>query len=234
MEKLPKDWLTQGWVDFEHKKYVILAYLQQVQQNFTSHKLFPDLPELRAHCYETQQLQQSKGQINAAFPKNLSGIDGAKRQLTYQPTHQDDAFLTEIDHILGYALPLFQQTLARGQNQYADIEAQITFLPVGIVPLHLQDGYLFIYRARLHQTDVYQYQIRLFENQVERSVHTTYLQTIHKSAATTFEGLKLSLVRQRRELPNPATYLVESPGNYPVQEALLPIAKRLIVKHTIV
>ena len=234
MEKLPKDWLTQGWVDFEHKKYVILAYLQQVQQNFSNQKLFPDLPELRAHYHETQQLQQSKGQINAAFPKNLSGVDWAKQQLTYQPAHQDDAFLTEIDHILGYALPLFQQTLAQGQNQYADIEAQISFLPVGIVPLQLQEGYLFIYRARLHETDIYQYQIRLFENQVERSVHTTYLQTVRKSMATTFEGLKLNLVRQRRELPNPATYLVESPGSYPVQETLLPIAKRLIVKHTVV
>ena len=76
MEKLPKDWLTQGWVDFEYKKYVILAYLQQVQHNFSNQKLFPDLPELRAHYHETQQLQQSKGQINAAFPKICRELTG--------------------------------------------------------------------------------------------------------------------------------------------------------------
>ena len=28
MEKLSKDWLTQGLIDFEYKKYVLMAYLQ--------------------------------------------------------------------------------------------------------------------------------------------------------------------------------------------------------------
>jgi hypothetical protein len=43
----------------------------------------------------------------------------------------------------------------------------------------------------------------------------------------------VNLVKKRRELPNPATYLVESPRNYPLQETLLPMAKKMIVKYVI-
>ena len=139
--------------------------------------------------------------------------------------------MTEIDSILDYSLPLFQQTLTQGQSQYADIEAQLTFAPVGIVPLHLKEGYLFLYRTRRSETDIYHYQVRLFEQPDQRGVQTTYLETVRKNVSTTFEHLKLTLIRKRRELPNPATYLVESPADYPVQETLLPIAKKLIVKY---
>ncbi|MEZ4902956.1 MAG: hypothetical protein R2822_14990 [Spirosomataceae bacterium] len=34
---------------------------------------------------------------------------------------------------------------------------------IGIVPLQLQEGYLFIYHTRHNETDIYHYQIRLFE-----------------------------------------------------------------------
>jgi hypothetical protein len=139
--------------------------------------------------------------------------------------------LSEFDSILDYSLPLFQQTLTQGQSQFADIEAQLTFAPVGIVPLHLKEGYLFLYRTRHSETDIYHYQIRLFEHHEQRGVRTTHIETVRKGVSTTFENLKLTLIKKRRELPNPATYLVESPADYPVQETLLPIAKRLIVKY---
>lgn len=31
MDNLQKDWLTQGLIDFEYKKYVLLAYLNKAR-----------------------------------------------------------------------------------------------------------------------------------------------------------------------------------------------------------
>jgi hypothetical protein len=229
MATLKNDWLTEGWIDFEYKKYLLMAYLQEVSGNFGQYKLFPDLLNVQKHYETTVQLKQAKEQMTASFPKKLTGIDLKKKTFIYEKIKESD-YLSEFDSILNYSLPLFQQTLTQGQTQFADIEAQLTFAPVGIVPLHLKEGYLFLYRTRRSETDIYHYQIRLFEHHEQRGVHTTYLETVRKSVSTTFENLKLTLIKKRRELPNPATYLVESPADYPVQETLLPIAKRLIVK----
>ncbi|RDB08031.1 hypothetical protein [Runella aurantiaca] len=230
MATLTTDWLTEGWIDFEYKKYLLLAYLQDVKGNFSQARLFPDLPDVQTHFETASQLKNMKSEIVASFPKKVTGVDFKKKRFVYEK-FQESQQLSEIDSILEYSLPLFQQTLTEGRSQYADIEAQLTFAPVGLVPLHLKEGYLFLYRARRHETDIYHYQIRLFEHREQRGVQTTYLETVRKSISTTFENLKLTLIKKRRELPNPATYLIESPADYPVQETLLPIAKRLIVKY---
>ena len=232
MATFKNDWLTEGWIDFEYKKYVLLAYLQEVNGNFGQYKLFPDLSNVQKHYESTVQLKQSKDRLMAEFPKKATGVDLKKKQWVYEKFTESE-HLAEFDSILDYSLPLFQQTLTQGQSQCADIEAQLTFSPVGIVPLHLQEGYLFIYRARKSETDIYHYQVRLFESQTQRGVQTTHLETVRKNVSTTFEHLKLTLIRKRHELPNPATYLVESPADYPIQETLLPIAKRLIVKYVV-
>jgi hypothetical protein len=46
----------------------------------------------------------------------------------------------------------------------------------------------------------------------------------------TFENIKLDLVKRYKHLPNPATYLVESKYVLPLEETLLPIAKKKVVE----
>lgn len=230
MATLKTDWLTEGWIDFELKKYMVLAYLQEVNGNFKEARLFPDLPNVQTHYEMAAQLKSTKNKIVASFPKNVTGIDLKKKQIVYEKFKESEQF-AEIDSILDYSLPLFQQTLTQGQTQYADIEARLTFAPIGIVPLHLKEGYLFLYRTHRSETDIFHYELRLFEHHAQRGVQTTYLETVRKGVSTTFENLKLALIKKRRELPNPATYLIESPADYPVHETLLPIAKRLIVRY---
>ena len=49
MEKLSKDWLTQGLIDFEYKKYVLMAYLQRVKTSFERIELYPFMADLVFH-----------------------------------------------------------------------------------------------------------------------------------------------------------------------------------------
>jgi hypothetical protein len=51
-----------------------------------------------------------------------------------------------------------------------------------------------------------------------------------KSLGETFESIKLGLVKRFRELPNPATYLATSSLALPLQETLLPVAKRRLMR----
>jgi hypothetical protein len=46
----------------------------------------------------------------------------------------------------------------------------------------------------------------------------------------TYENIKYTLIKNRSDLPNPAVYSIETELNFPVEETLLPIAKRTLVK----
>jgi hypothetical protein len=46
----------------------------------------------------------------------------------------------------------------------------------------------------------------------------------------TYENIKYELIKNRGSLPNPAVYSIETELNFPVEETLLPIAKRSLVK----
>ncbi len=46
MKQLSETWFAEGFIDFELKKYTLLAYLQQVSACFNESKLYPQLSDL--------------------------------------------------------------------------------------------------------------------------------------------------------------------------------------------
>lgn len=232
MKNLQPDWLTQGRIDTEYQKYVIMAYLQAVQHNFSDQKLCPDLPDLRTHYENGLSFRQRKGTLNEAFPKRAVRIDAGRQRIEYQSDVPEDAYLTEVDAIMEFAVPRFGQLLTEGQKLWEDIAMSLTIEPVGLMPLRPDEGYLLLHRSTHSETHIYQFSLTLFDDSQPggRTVHLHFVETKRKSISTTFENMKLDLVRRNRHLPNPATFMLESKRNYPVQETLLPIARQLIVK----
>ena len=49
MVSLDKNWLTEGLIDFEYKKYELLAYLKNVGKSFSENRLYPFLGDLIFH-----------------------------------------------------------------------------------------------------------------------------------------------------------------------------------------
>ena len=46
MKSLSETWFAEGYIDFELKKYTLLAYLQEVNKYFDANKLYPQLADL--------------------------------------------------------------------------------------------------------------------------------------------------------------------------------------------
>ena len=230
MKKLQSDWFTQNWLDAEYQKYVVLAYLQAVQQNFTEHKLCPDLPELRRHYEAGVHFTRGKGTLNAAFPKRISGLSGPPPRIEYKSDVTDPDFMAEVDAIMEFALPRFQATLTEGHQRWIDIAQSLALVPVGLMPLRPEEGYLLIHTTNQRETHVYQFSLTLYSEEEPggRMVQLRFVEAVSKSLVNTFENIKLDLIRRHRELPNPATYRLESKRAYPVQETLLPIARQLL------
>lgn len=233
MKELNKNWLTEGLMDFEYKKYILLAYLKTVKKNFGEKKLYPYLSDLLFHYRNLLSIKENKQLLHENFPKQISKADFEKLQIIYKELVNDDRIMSELEEILSFSIPKFKEHLTEGKDIYEEIEENISISPVGISPLYPDEGYLFFYQDEGKETKVYEYQITIFENAEERfrGVHTSFIESFRKGLGITFEAMKIDLVKRYKKLPNPATYLINTRVSVPFDESLLPIAKRLLVKH---
>jgi hypothetical protein len=233
MSELSKDWLTQGLIDYEYKKYIVLAYLKDVRENFNNYVLYPFLSDLVFHYKNLLSIKENKQLIHENFPKVISKADFEKLQITYKKIVEDDEVMKEIEDILEFSIGKFKDILNEGKEIYEFVEENVEIMPIGLSPLYSKEGYLMINQKEKHDMEVYRYLITVFENANEtyRGVHTEFLETVTKSVSSTYETLKLDLIRRYRYLPNPATYLITAKVKLPFEETLFPVAKRLLVKY---
>jgi hypothetical protein len=233
MEKLSKDWLTQGLIDFEYKKYLLMAYLQTVKNSFGKVELYPFLADLVFHYRNLQALKENKALIRESFPKELSLEEFRKLELSYREMIEDDVVMGELESIINFALPQIKDSLQEGSIIYEYVESQCEISPVGVTPLYAKEGYLFVTQPPEKETNIYRYQMSIFEGSQEqlRSLNTEFIERVEKNPSNTYERLKLELIRKFKDLPNPAAYLILARMKFPFTETLMPVAKRLFVKH---
>jgi len=233
MEQLKVNWLTDGLIDFEYKKYVLLAYLKNVRESFDDRKLYPYMSDMIFHYQNLMTIKNNKSLLYENFPKTISKADFGKLELTYKRLIQEDEIMKEIEDIVEFAMPRFKSALETGKEIYEYVEKNIEFTPVGVTPIYTDEGYLFIQQDVSSDVNIYQYQLTFFEQAHERfrGVNTEFLKREERTVGNTFEQIKMKLVKKFSELPNPATFAVISKEFFPFPETLLPVAKRLLVRN---
>jgi hypothetical protein len=233
MKQLSQTWFAEGYIDFELKKYTLLAYLQQINRYFNENKLYPQLADLIFHYNNIVAFRENKKYLQEHFPKKLTGIQIEKLQVLYEQMIADDDLMQELEAIINYSADEMKTTISNGTEIYEFVEEKLTITPIGIMPIDTQEGYFFLSAGRTKSTYVYQYRLSFFEKHDEkfRSIKTNYVELMHRSMVNTYESLKSELIRNRSELPNPAVYSIETGLSFPVEETLLPIAKRCLVKY---
>lgn len=233
MDELNPNWLTNGLIDFEYKKYQLLAYLQKVKSAFGRVELYPFLSDLVQHYRTLKSIHENKGLIQDAFPKEIS-LEGLKNlEVSYKKLLADDSVMKEIDDILNFSLSKMKGSLDEGSFIYEYVESQCEISSVGLSSLYADEGYLFISQPPQKETEVFRYQITFFQPGSEpmRGIHTQYIFSTERSISNSFEQIKLRLMREFTDLPNPSTYLITSKLKFPFTQTLMPVAKRLLVKH---
>ena len=233
MEQLSKDWLTHGLIDFEYKKYVLLAYLKRVKRSFERVELYPHMGDLVFHYRNLLAIRDNKTLLRESFPKELSLEEFHKLELSYRKMIEDDDVMSELESIIEFSIPQVKDSLQEGSIIFEYVESQCEISPIGVTPLYAKEGYLFVTQPPEHETNVYRYQVSIFGDAQDplRSLNTEFVEAISKTPMVTYESLKLNLLRKYKDFPNPATYLILSRMKFPFSETLMPVAKRLFVKH---
>jgi len=233
MKSLNTNWITEGWVDYEYKKYILLAYLKQVSESFNSQKLYPFLSDLIYHYQNLVDFSEKKQLTANHFTKHLKKVDLEKFKMEYEKAIEEDDFMEEIDAILKFSIPKIKAALADGKTIYDFIEDNLNIEPIGIMPLITDFGYMILKNGNKTEHKVYEYEITIFEKYSEqyRSLKTKYITSYTKKLIHSYESIKINLIKQDKTMPNPATYLIHSKLQLPLRETFLPVAKRELVRY---
>ncbi|MBK7884984.1 MAG: hypothetical protein IPJ81_15275 [Chitinophagaceae bacterium] len=233
MKTLSETWFADGYIDFELKKYTLLAYLQEINKYFNENKLYPQLADIIFHYNNLVAFRENKKYLQEQFPKKLTGIQLQKLELLYEQMIEDDELMEKLEEITNYSAGKMKRTISSGTEIYEFVEEKLTIFPIGLLPLDTNEGYFFLNGGNINETSVYQYRLSIFEKHDEkyRGIKTSFVDSWRRNMVNTYESIKTELIKNKTDLPNPAVYSIETPLLYPVEETLLPIAKRSLVRY---
>ena len=225
---LNRNWITEHLIDFEYKKYQLLAYLQEVKENYASARVYPWLSEVIDHYKNLLSVKKNSEELKKS---ELKGFNWKELKLDYEVTEEDDELIREIKQIIDYSLPLFFSNIREGKSIYDFVEEKLSLKAIGITPLKTDEGYLFLHCDKQSDVFIYQYQLSFFTHETERlrTLSTTFIDSRATTISYTYEKLKHDLITEHKDLPNPAVYAIDCAVTVPLNETLLPIAKRYFV-----
>lgn len=218
-----QNWIASHWVDFEYKKYQLLAYLQQVDAKYSESKVYPYVSILQREREEMTRLHEA-----------LRAADSDRLEWMLYGEPKEEPRSAEIEHLYQmttFALPRLSAALRSGKELEAFVQQSIDFLPVGVLPVNKREGYLIFRQGQW--TRSYRYALNRITPGADNEIHSVQLKTwfVQKSASSRFRTLsdiKYELIKEQPELPNPATYAIECPLSFPYPETLVPIGRKLL------
>ena len=111
MKTLSETWFADGYIDFELKKYTLLAYLQEVNKYFGENKLYPQLGDVIFHYNNLVAFRENKKYLQEQFPKKLTMIQMEKLQMLYEQMIDDDELMQELEEIINFSAGIIKSTI---------------------------------------------------------------------------------------------------------------------------
>ena len=232
LDKLDNNWYSQGWIDFELKKYKLLAYLQKADAFFKQSKLFPVLSELIQHYNHLNSYKNNQNDLEKKLQKEIESIDLKKMKIIFKNHHFYDKFVDEIMRIIHFAQKEIKKSIEHGEELYHHLNSKITFDTVGLIPFYNKEGYIIVSRKSDENLKVYRYHYCSIqqENDLFYNLKTNKITQEFNTMSNSLSNIKLQLIKTYKDLPNPATYSLHSHLKISYEHSILPIAKRWLIK----
>jgi hypothetical protein len=232
MHKLRLDTFLSGSTDPETRQYHVLEGLKRHYAEFSHNRLYPSLAELVALHAALTNILNSMTDIQGHLPHDLKEVDLEEGKLVYNTGGTTNDEFVGAAELIAWALPRIKQAIEEGISIYNFVEERIKIDHVGILPMYREEGYWFVPENRAALLHLLRYELSLFTAASERfrSLKTTNIGEVEqKFLLQSPESIKLRLIEQYRDMPNPATFVCETDLDFPYAETILPIAKRKLM-----
>ena len=228
------DLFTSAVDDFEGAQYRILSNLQHARQQFASNRIYPYLGQLIQIYGTLQTIVSTSEGLREALPGKIIDVDLEAKEVVYEQPELETDQMMAVEELIQWAMPIIQDAIDEGKTIFEFVEDNLHMEEVGIVPSYVQEGYLFVPDHENRDLHILRYTLSIFTGPKERyrSLRTAHVRSVRQqSVHQSPQHLKLSLMEERRDLPNPATYCFDFDLDFPYEETVLPVAKRKLMRY---
>ena len=136
--------------------------------------------------------------------------------------------------LIDWALPCINKAIDEGTVLFDFVEENMLLEQVGILPIYKEEGYFMITDNIALELQVHRYECSIFSsgNEKYRALKTEIVKTEKQGMIRRLpEKIKEELIKERTDLPNPATFLLDTELDFPFTETIMPVAKRKMISH---
>jgi hypothetical protein len=213
-----------GGRDSEWSRYRILGGFQEIRRAFCDNRVYPYLADLIHLRTALRTLADESDALRSRGP--LTGIDLEEGALRYEDSQ---GAALPFEDLVVWAMPLIEAAIEEGRAIYDFVDERTAVEAVGIVPAYQDEGYLLVPDGEALR--VLRYAVSLFTRHDERFRSLRTASVDEAPGDTPPHELKRFLTARHPDLPNPATYRVATDLDFPVDETMLPVAKRKLLQY---
>jgi len=236
MERISIESFFTSESDIETNQYRILGGLRKVCTDFTKKKIYPSLATLIELKQSIDKIKDERNNLNEKFPKHIKGFDINAQKIIYESAadvnHNNN--IEEFFNLIDWALPYIEEAIDEGIILFDFVDKNISLDQVGVMPMYKDEGYFMVTDNTAFELQVHRYESTLFSsgNENYRSLKTEFVKSerqviIRRSP----ESIKHELIKDRKDLPNPATFIFDSDLDFPFTETIFPVVKRKLISH---
>jgi hypothetical protein len=231
------DWLVNNPIDFEHKKYTLLAYFKKIDSLLEENKLYPTFIELSLHLASLQTL--SKENVILYTDKLFKSYDDEvllkEIKAKELPILSNEEF-DEVNKIIKYSTTKFYDYFNIFKSYWSIVYDSVTIIPKkNKKNLNSDRGYFFYIDKKTNKQYVWEYLIKKY---------TPELNEFYTDINLIFEGDKnskslteiietdshMESFIKKQSLP---IFNLKATDDYPLFETLLPLFKRKLLSYVL-
>lgn len=219
--------------DYEKRQYVILAELKKISAEFQYYKVYPHLSFLVDLHRTLQDVIGHISDLRDQFPKRISKIDWVNQTIDHDVVFVDGTDLKRVEELIRWAIPHIEKTIHEGVTIHEYVSEGLSVEHVGIVPNYMEEGYFFLPDNRRKKLNLFRFEVSIFQSSEDkyRSLKTKLLKSLKKeSVDLSPNSVKMDLIKEQKELPNPATFSFHTDLDFSFNNTILPIAKRKLMQ----
>jgi len=220
--------------DLETRQYQILGALQKVKEQFRNNYIYPHLSSLIENFRILEDIESHITGLYEKFPRQIKKVDIEKMEIEHEVIFSDGGNLEMVKDLIQWARPYIEATINEGVSMFEYVDERLNVEQVGLMPGYTDEGYFFIPDNNEKKLCLFRYELSIFSSSDEkyRALKTNFVKKLELAAVhRSPNAVKMDLVKEYKELPNPATYAFNTELKMPFEYTLFPVAKRKLMRH---
>lgn len=230
MNSLSKNWLTEPIIDFEYKKYTLLAYCQWLDSALHESILFPAYLELAGHYTFLDAFLKKKQLHSSALPKQVTGIQWDPPSLKYKANEIPSEEVKEINQIATFGHCQLEKRKHDFESVIAQKSKSINAKQVGIFGDRVDRGFVMI----PDDSDVVVYRYRVLDfitgSAFSRVIYDPVTRLVDTVNSDRIE-LKKSIHAQTTAVSIMHTIDIRINEVMPFEDAVVPLSKQVVYNY---